>query len=740
MESVSEIKAGFIEYLNNKYGDDDSSKNLSDDIDFNIFSYGSDFKRYLVQNGYADASVFTQSVSELEKIYLGEDPEENYSTGNLQTAQTAAAENVSANSSSLDYENINTDDNTSVNPIDAVVDGITTFFDTLGEIVQTNLTKCLSMFSDAALTSNQSELSLVEQQPVDDVLDTIYTSEEALSYLDLDGDGEINDFEKELFEGYVQKDKDELTSEDLLEAFESIKNGTFKYDIELPKNAQSVSDIPETVAAQSGQTTENISARQTSDPTKTLTSTGKSYSSSGSSLVSAPSSAPTDINQMNLDQLKKEQVKRQENVDTAQSSVDTILSDIENIEAGEYQNAKNAYNEAVENDENISAELNERRTSNLEEIDSVNSEISSLNSQISQTEISLNQANNKLDSDNKTLSSLKSALSSYEGVSSEDSDEQAQIEQKKRELQAQINELENKTIPADEKECERLDNLLNGNDETGGLKAQLQSKQEQFELLQEQKAEIEEEILETCKDNPNSPTKKALEEFQAVELKLEELRAKLPDAQSDLAQALEDLNEVNELINTKEAQETKTENEYYTGSLPQELVEALDTKLGEGFCAKLEQVAKNINCDPADLIGMMQSESGINPSAYNSNGGAIGLIQFMPATARSLGTSTQELLNMSAIEQLDYVEQYFSNWTKGSDEKLTGGDLYTLCFLPAYLDREVLCSSSDSSTSKYYRANSVLDTDNDGSVTKAELNQRVENKYLEVLNKYGISA
>ena len=95
---------------------------------------------------------------------------------------------------------------------------------------------------------------------------------------------------------------------------------------------------------------------------------------------------------------------------------------------------------------------------------------------------------------------------------------------------------------------------------------------------------------------------------------------------------------------------------------------------------------------------------------------------------------------MSAIEQLDYVEQYFSNWTKGSDEKLTGGDLYTLCFLPAYLDREVLCSSSDSSTSKYYRANSVLDTDNDGSVTKAELNQRVENKYLEVLNKYGISA
>ena len=122
---------------------------------------------------------------------------------------------------------------------------------------------------------------------------------------------------------------------------------------------------------------------------------------------------------------------------------------------------------------------------------------------------------------------------------------------------------------------------------------------------------------------------------------MDDLRAKLPDAQEALVKAQEELTEINEQIRTKEAEELESENTFYDGSLPSELVSALDSQLGAGFCKKLEQVAKNINCDPKDLLGMMQSESGINPAAYNNNGGATGLIQFMPSTAKSLGTTTQ---------------------------------------------------------------------------------------------------
>ncbi len=727
MENISQIKAGFKEYLIDKYGDDSSSNISSYDYESSVFMYSSDFKQYLVDNGYADTSIFNQNIKDIEEQLMSGEISA-FDTENINNTENVS--NVTLNTNEEQVANSETS---------SVIDGIAGFVDSVGEVVQKGIGALQTFFGGIMNAFNNSEMQAQETMPVDDMLNSIYTSEEAMSYLDVDKDGEIGDLEKEMFESYVQGDKEELSIEDLKVAFENMKNGTYEYNVELPKNAVSVNDISETTAAQSSSNEEKVSARQTSDPAQNLTSTGRSYSAGGSSLKTAPDISPTDINQMNLEQLKTEQSKRQSNVDLKKENVDTILSDIDEIENGKYLEAKEAYNNAIENDENISEELDEKRTNNLSEIEQVNGEIDSLNSQISQTEISLNSANNKLDSDKKSLSALKSSLASYEGVSSEDSEKQAEIEQAKKQLQAQINELENTTIPADEKECERLDKLLNGSDESQGLKAQLEAKQEELTMLQEQKEQIEKEIEEACKDNPNSPTMAALEEFKSVEEELAQLREKLPQAQQDLTTALNELEEVNKLINTKQANETENQNEYYNGSLPDELVEQLDAKLGDGFCAKLEEVAKNINCNPTDLIGMMQSESGINPCAYNNNGGATGLIQFMPSTARSLGTTTSELLNMSAIEQLDYVEQYFSNWTGGSGEKLTGGDLYTLCFLPAYLDRDVLCSSSDSSTSSYYRANSALDADNDGKITKEELDLRVENKYQEVLDKYGIS-
>ena len=62
------------------------------------------------------------------------------------------------------------------------------------------------------------------------------------------------------------------------------------------------------------------------------------------------------------------------------------------------------------------------------------------------------------------------------------------------------------------------------------------------------------------------------------------------------------------------------------------------------------------------LMSCMAFESGetFSPSVRNAAGsGATGLIQFMPSTAKDLGTSTTELADMSAVDQLDYVQKYF---------------------------------------------------------------------------------
>lgn len=151
---------------------------------------------------------------------------------------------------------------------------------------------------------------------------------------------------------------------------------------------------------------------------------------------------------------------------------------------------------------------------------------------------------------------------------------------------------------------------------------------------------------------------------------------------------------------------------------------------GPKFLEKVKQIAKRLNCNYRDLLGLMNSESGINSKAVNKNGGATGLIQFTPDTAKRLGTSTTALKNMSPLEQLDYVEKFLANAKSSAglsqNDKLTAGDLYTLTFLPARAKREILTQSGEN----FYNYNSGLDLNKDGKITKAELGQRVKNKYV----------
>ena len=157
---------------------------------------------------------------------------------------------------------------------------------------------------------------------------------------------------------------------------------------------------------------------------------------------------------------------------------------------------------------------------------------------------------------------------------------------------------------------------------------------------------------------------------------------------------------------------------------------ATGKKLGKDFLEAVKAVAQRINCDYRDLIAVMNAESGLKPDAVNKKSGATGLIQFMPKTAERYGTTTVALKNMSAIEQLPYVEQYLKRCKKsagfGDNDRLSGGELYALVFLPARAKREVLCERGEGNN--YYEYNSGTDYNKDGKITKAELDQRI-NKF-----------
>ena len=89
---------------------------------------------------------------------------------------------------------------------------------------------------------------------------------------------------------------------------------------------------------------------------------------------------------------------------------------------------------------------------------------------------------------------------------------------------------------------------------------------------------------------------------------------------------------------------------------------------GNSFADKTKQIAQRLGIDPHALMTIMLFETigTLNPKIQGPNvpgqGRGRGLIQFMPATARGLGTSDTELAGMTDIEQLDYVEKYFAQF------------------------------------------------------------------------------
>ena len=149
------------------------------------------------------------------------------------------------------------------------------------------------------------------------------------------------------------------------------------------------------------------------------------------------------------------------------------------------------------------------------------------------------------------------------------------------------------------------------------------------------------------------------------------------------------------------------------------------------FMEKVKQVSANLGVSEKDLLGIMNHESELNPRAVNPMSKAVGLIQFMPKTALGLGSSAEEILKMSATEQMDLVEKYYKrNGIQAGDDI---ADLYMLTFMPAARnkpDNFVLGNKSggrvfDLSAAAVYNQNRGFDANGDGIFTVGDVKDRI---------------
>ncbi len=148
---------------------------------------------------------------------------------------------------------------------------------------------------------------------------------------------------------------------------------------------------------------------------------------------------------------------------------------------------------------------------------------------------------------------------------------------------------------------------------------------------------------------------------------------------------------------------------------------AWGAKVSPLFKERVLWMADALECDPSDLMACMHWESGgtFRPDIKNAAGsGATGLIQFMPSTAKGMGTTTAALAKMKAEDQLNYVYRYFRSYA-GKLRNL--GDVYMAILWPGGVgkpDHYVLFDRSKKPVT--FRQNAGLDVNKDGLVTRAE--------------------
>lgn len=149
------------------------------------------------------------------------------------------------------------------------------------------------------------------------------------------------------------------------------------------------------------------------------------------------------------------------------------------------------------------------------------------------------------------------------------------------------------------------------------------------------------------------------------------------------------------------------------------------------FAKEVYRLSKKYNINPSHLLGLIASESGFDPKA--DNGTHVGLIQFSKESAKLVGSSQAEILNMNRAQQMKLVEKYFDYW--GLPKGAGPGQLYMSVFLPSYTNK-----ASDYVVAKkgeaWYDDNVGLDVNQDGVITSSDLDGRV----LKKMQEFGIPA
>ena len=152
------------------------------------------------------------------------------------------------------------------------------------------------------------------------------------------------------------------------------------------------------------------------------------------------------------------------------------------------------------------------------------------------------------------------------------------------------------------------------------------------------------------------------------------------------------------------------------------------------FISELKRYCSAMNVNHEWLMTVMYAESRLNEKARNPKTNATGLIQFMPSTAKGLGTTVDELYNLNNVQQLYYVYMYFKPFAGRINSVY---DLYKCVFFPAMLGKpdNWVAQTSTLSAETIAKYNPIIDLNHNGQITVSEFCAYVDTYLKKKLKK-----
>ena len=145
----------------------------------------------------------------------------------------------------------------------------------------------------------------------------------------------------------------------------------------------------------------------------------------------------------------------------------------------------------------------------------------------------------------------------------------------------------------------------------------------------------------------------------------------------------------------------------------------------QAFVDKVIEISRRLQINPHWLMVVMELETAgtFDPAITNALG-YTGLIQFGKAAAADIGTTTDQLRKMNALEQLDYVEAYLKRY-KNKMQKLA--DVYLAVFFPAAIGKHDgwTLQTSRLSPERIAKWNPGFDVDKNKAIQVWEIKQKL---------------